>query len=158
MIDTDKYEGCQTDSLVLHKGYLCPTIFMDVDGSGKNVPTLGRGIVDVQADIPEHYLQLLVDAPLLLAEVKRLREFWEACKRRNHVVYRLRLAHEYITNLDSDAEQLIANAPLLLAKGYLAPSEVKRLREAMWYDDNGEFHGYNEWLKSIGEDEQSGWY
>jgi len=77
MIDTDKYEGCQTDSLVLHKGYLCPTIFMDVDGSGKNVPTLGRGIVDVQADIPEHYLQLLADAPLLLEAYKQLREDYE---------------------------------------------------------------------------------
>ena len=75
MIDTDKYEGCQTDRpLFLHKGYLCPTIFMDVDGSGEIVPTLDRRLVDVQADIPEHYLQLLQDAPLLLAEVKRLRE------------------------------------------------------------------------------------
>ena len=75
MIDTDKYEGCQTDhSLTLHKGLLCPTIFMDVDGSGKIVPTLDRRIVDVQADIPEHYLFLLRDAPLLLQEVKRLRE------------------------------------------------------------------------------------
>ena len=75
MIDTDKYEGCQTDhSLTLHKGLLCTTIFMDVDGSGKIVPTLDRGIVDVQADIPEHYLFLLRDAPLLLQEVKRLRE------------------------------------------------------------------------------------
>ena len=75
MIDTDKYEGCQTDhSLTLHKGGLCPTIFMDVDGSGKIVPTLDRRIVDVQADIPEHYLFLLRDAPLLLQEVKRLRE------------------------------------------------------------------------------------
>ena len=74
MIDTDKYEGCQTDRpLFLHKGYLCPTIFMDVDGSGEIVPTLDRRLVDVQADIPEHYLQLLQDAPLLLAEVKRLR-------------------------------------------------------------------------------------
>jgi len=73
MIDTDKYEGCQTSRLILHKGLLCPTIFMDVDGSGKIVPTLDRGIVDVQADIPEHYLHLLQDAPLLLAEVKRLR-------------------------------------------------------------------------------------
>ena len=75
MIDTDKYEGCQTDRpLFLHKGYLCPTIFMDVDGSGEIVPTLDRRLVDVQADIPEHYLQLLQDAPLLLAEVKRLRQ------------------------------------------------------------------------------------
>ena len=75
MIDTDKYEGCQTDRpLFLHKGYLCPTIFMDVDGSGEIVPTLDRRLVDVQADIPEHYLQLLQDAPLLLAEVKQLRK------------------------------------------------------------------------------------
>ena len=75
MIDTDKYEGCQTDRpLFLHKGYLCPTIFMDVDGSGEIVPTLDRRLVDVQADIPEHYLQLLQDAPLLLEEVKRLRK------------------------------------------------------------------------------------
>jgi len=75
MIDIDKYEGCQTDvPLVLHKGLLCPTVFMDVDGSGEIVPTLDRGVVDVQADIPEHYLQLLQDAPLLLEEVKRLRE------------------------------------------------------------------------------------
>tara|TARA_R110002074_G_scaffold80839_6_gene181470 strand:- start:12 stop:272 length:261 start_codon:yes stop_codon:yes gene_type:complete len=47
---------------------------MDVGGSGEIVPTLDRGIVDVQADISEHYLQLLQDAPLLLAEVLRLRE------------------------------------------------------------------------------------
>ena len=45
-----------------------------IDGSVEIVPTLDRGIADVQADIPEHYLQLLRDAPLLLAEVKRLRE------------------------------------------------------------------------------------
>jgi len=135
MIDTDKYEGHTEDI-----------------GSWQ---MMGRSLPAWANDKDE---QLVRDATYLLAEVKRLREFWEACKRRNHVVYRLRLAHEYITNLDSDAEQLIANAPLLLAKGYLAPSEVKRLREAMWYDDNGEFHGYNEWLKSIGEDEQSGWY
>jgi hypothetical protein len=74
MIDTDKYEGCQTSRLILHKGLLCPTIFMDVDGSGEIVPTLDRGIVRVIPDTPEHYLQLLQDAPLLLAEVKRLRE------------------------------------------------------------------------------------
>ena len=74
MIDTDRYEGCQDHALTLHKGLLCPTILMDVDGSGKIVPTLDRGIADVQADIPEHYLHLLRDAPLLLEEVKRLRE------------------------------------------------------------------------------------
>ena len=80
MIDTDKYEGCQTSRLILHKGLLCPTIFMDVDGSGEIVPTLDRGIVDVQADIPEHYLHLLQDAPLLLEfykEVKRIMDIDE---------------------------------------------------------------------------------
>jgi hypothetical protein len=71
MIDTDKYEGCQTSRLILHKGLLCPTIFMDVDGSGEIVPTLDRGIVRVIPDTPEHYLQLLQDAPLLLQTNER---------------------------------------------------------------------------------------
>ena len=80
MIDTDKYEGCQTSRLILHKGLLCPTIFMDVDGSGEIVPTLDRGIVRVIPDTPEHYLQLLQDAPLLLEfykEVKRIMDIDE---------------------------------------------------------------------------------
>ena len=53
---------------------------MDVDGSGEIVPTLDRGIVRVIPDTPEHYLQLLQDAPLLLEfykEVKRIMDIDE---------------------------------------------------------------------------------
>ena len=76
MIDTNKYKGCQTDRpLVLYKGQLHPTVFMDVDGSGEIVPTLDKPIkldAFVLEEGPKHYLHLLTDAQLLLAEVKRL--------------------------------------------------------------------------------------
>ena len=125
MIDTDKYEGCQTDRpLVLHKGLLCPTVFIDVDNSGVILPTLDRGIVDVQADIPEHYLQLLRDAPLLLAEVKRLREVID----KEHPTF------------DWASRQTIANLD----------AEVKRLRkrEATFdaFIDSLDCHNEHEWM------------
>ena len=38
----------------------------------------------------------------LAKEVNRFREFWQFCKDTTHLVYRLRLAHEYIAGLDSN--------------------------------------------------------
>ena len=114
MIDTDKYEGCQTDhALTLYKRLLCPTVFMDVDGSGEIVPTLDRGIAWVYPDIPVHYLRLLEDAPLLLEEVKRLREVIDT------IGYFMTGGNKENPAFDWSSRQTIANLD----------AEVKRLRE-----------------------------
>ncbi len=40
----------------------------------------------------------------LAKQVNRFREFWESCKNRNALVYRLDLAHEYINNGTTDID------------------------------------------------------
>ena len=94
MIDTDKYEGHQEgpwwcdeddwrciDTMIKHeKGEdleeICRVFYREVDYNGKALPNGPVGFNKATA-------QLIADAPLLLAEVKRLRE-------------QLRLAKEWV--------------------------------------------------------------
>ena len=66
MIDTDKYEGHTPGPWEIHGDY----IWTPVDNVGGNIATVThRGVLSDN----EPNKQLIADAPLLLAEVKRLR-------------------------------------------------------------------------------------
>ena len=66
MIDTDKYDGEGKWILGEYKGRPCITVHEDAETP--------RWVRYVARNVNPKYQALLLDAPLLLAEVKRLRE------------------------------------------------------------------------------------
>ena len=125
MIDTDKYEGHtpveEWGDIVHADGYL--SIFLDDD---------------VYATDTDR--QLMADAPLLLAEVKRLREVVDKQQMQyvnletayHNSPSQIEIQHEIDTAVEYRTENI---KKYMKEKNKQLHAEVKRLREAIEYDD-----------------------
>ena len=74
MIDTDKYEGHTEGDWYIDEDSILRKIWTDEDDKHRQEQLFGFDIMIIPENVSDADMWLIADAPLLLAEVKRLRE------------------------------------------------------------------------------------